>query len=126
MEYFSLSHTTKTFPKHPYARIKNDILGKRYMLSLSFVGATRAREINIATRNKGYVPNVLSFPLSKEAGEIYIAPITAHSEAKKFDLTKDGYIAYLYIHGLLHLKGYDHGDAMERLEKKYLAKYDIR
>jgi rRNA maturation RNase YbeY len=69
---------------------------------------------------KSYTPNVLSYPLTDETGEIFICPTVAQKEAHKFNLSYEGYVAYLLIHGLLHLKGYDHGDTMEKLERKYV------
>lgn len=120
---FSLSHTTKYFPTLPYEKIKDELLSKKYSLSLVFVGEDRARNINQSTRNKSYVPNVLSFPLTELSGEIYICPAKASREAKKFSLSPKNYIAYLFIHGLLHLKGHKHGQPMEKLEKKYMKKY---
>jgi len=105
--------------------MKNIIAGKKYQLSLVFVGATRARKLNSDTRGKTYVPNVLSFPLSDTAGEIYITPAIAKSEARKFNLTYQGYVGYLFIHGLLHLKGFDHGPKMEKLEQTYLKKFQL-
>ena len=39
--------------------------------------------------------------------------------------SKDGYIAFLFIHGLLHLKGHDHGDTMESLERRYVKQFGI-
>ncbi len=44
---------------------------------------------------------------------------------KDFNLSKEGYIAFLFIHGLLHLKGHDHGDIMESLERRYMKKFAI-
>lgn len=105
--------------------MKNDILGRTYDLSLVFVGATRALDLNKTHRGKSYIPNVLSFPLTDTSGEVYIAPRVAKGEAKKFDLTYKGYVGYLFIHALLHLKGYDHGPKMERLEKRFLTKYKL-
>jgi probable rRNA maturation factor len=125
MPPFSLSHTVKTYPEWPYETIKNDVLGKRYTLSLSFVGPTRAQKLNQQYRKKDYTPNVLSFPLDVTTGEIVICPDIAVKEAHQYHLSVPGYIAFLYIHGLLHLKGYDHGPEMERLEKRFVHKYDI-
>lgn len=122
---FSLSSTVRTYPTHPYNDIKCDILGKRYTLSLTFVGPDRARRYNEEHRGKTYVPNVLSFPLDSETGEIIICPSVAAREAQKFNLSSKGYIAYLFIHGLLHLKGYDHGATMEKLEQRYVKKYHV-
>ncbi len=122
----SISHTAKTFPKLPYEEMKNAILGKNFNLSLAFIGAVRAQALNKKYRNATYVPNVLSFPLGKGAGEIYITPVVAEREAPKYNLTKKGYIGYLFIHGLLHLKGYPHGATMERAEKKFMTLFHLK
>lgn len=105
--------------------MKRIILGAKYELSLVFIGNKRAATLNQTYRKKTYSPNVLSFPLSDTAGEMFIAPLVAKTEADKFNLTVDGYVAYLFIHGLLHLKGLDHGDEMDKLEHKYLKKFSI-
>ena len=120
-----ISHTTKTYPALPYEAIKDAILGKRYELSLTFIGATRARALNETNRGKSYVPNVLSFPLTETAGEIYIAPSVAAKESKKFSMSPNGYIGFLFIHGCLHLKGLDHGDTMDRAERKYCKQFGL-
>jgi len=122
---FSLSSTIQTHPTWPYEAMKDAVLGKRYVLSLSFIGAARARSLNQTYRQKTYVPNVLSFPLDAMTGEIYICPQTAKREAAAFNLSESGYIAYLFIHGLVHLKGHDHGDTMDALERTYLRRFNI-
>ncbi len=121
----SLTVITKarTAYRLPFEDIKNDIVGSAYDLTLAFVGQVRAQKLNYAYRKATYVPNVLSFPLTKEVGEIYITPTIVEKEARHFHLSPRGYAGYLFIHGLLHLKGYDHGKAMERLEKRYMDKY---
>jgi len=126
MVAFSLISAVKVYPTHPYEAMKNDILGKRYTVSLAFIGPTTASKLNKEHRNKTYVPNVLSFPLTSDTGEIFITPQVAKKEAKKFDMTADGYIGFLFIHALLHLKGLDHGDTMDKAEKKYCSKYNLR
>ena len=130
MPPFSLFQTVKIVPSFPYETIKNDVLGKKYNLSLSFVGPTRAQKLNAAYRKKTYTPNVLSFPLAPDCGEIVICPDVARSEASEYNHSKDGHIVFLFIHGLLHLKGHDHHEdaaavAMERLERKYMTKYAV-
>jgi len=125
MGQFSISSTVKNYPPLPYEAMKNNILGKSYEVSLVFIGEVRAQKLNQSTRGKDYVPNVLSFPLTEKSGEVFITPIVAEKEAKKFNLTPKGYIGYLFIHGLLHLKGFDHGPKMERLEKRLLDQYNL-
>ncbi len=113
-------------PAHPYGKIQKEILGDDYTLTLAFIGERRAQKLNQAHREKDYIPNVLSFPLTKDTGEIYICPEVAKKEAKKFDMTVNGYIGYLFIHGLLHLKGYGHGATMEEVEQKYVRRFKMR
>ncbi len=126
MSNFSISATAKYFPKWPYEEMKNAMLGKQYSLSLTFVGATRAQQFNKQYRKKEYVPNVLSFPLDEMTGEIIICPQIAKREAKKFSLSVNGYIAYLFIHGCVHLKGHDHGDTMDKLEQKFMRQFAVK
>ncbi len=131
MPPFSIAQKVKSIPVFPYETMKNDILGKKYSLSLSFVGPTRAQKLNEQYRKKTYTPNVLSFPLDATTGEIVICPAIAKKEHKEYRLSKDGYIGFLFIHGLLHLKGHDHHHdeatvAMEKLEKRYMTKYSIK
>jgi probable rRNA maturation factor len=130
MPPFSLTQKVKAIPHFPYETVKNDILGKKYSLSLSFVGPTRAQKLNAQYRKKTYTPNVLSFPLDTTTGEIVICPAVAEKEHKAYNLSADGYITFLFIHGLLHLKGHDHhteaeANAMEKLERRYVTKYAI-
>ena len=122
---FSLTSTIKHHPDFPYAAIKDAILGKGYELSIACVGTKRAQKLNVAYRQKTYVPNVLSFPLDESHGEIYLCPEIAYPEAPDFNLTRDGYIAFLFIHGCLHLKGHDHGDTMEALERRFMKRFKI-
>jgi len=125
MPAFILTHTTN-FPSHPYKAMKDVILGKRYTLELFVVGKKRATSINIKSRQKTYAPNVLSFPYTDTHGEIVLCPEVAKKEAAGHGMSYEGYVGFLYIHGLLHLKGYDHSEEMEKLEKKYVAKYHLR
>lgn len=126
MQNITISKTVRSYPSLPFAEIKNAILGKKYVLSLSFIGEARAKKINTQTRNKTYVPNVLSFPLAPGYGEMYITPERAKRESQKFGLSPIAYIGFLYIHGLLHLKGMTHGTEMERKEKYYLKKLNLK
>jgi probable rRNA maturation factor len=126
MHTFSIASTVRSYPRLPYEKIKDDILGKKYGLSLVFVGAARAKKLNETHRRKTYVPNVLSFPVEKNIGELFITPDVAKREASAFGMTYNGYVGYLFIHGLLHLKGLDHGPRMDAAEKRYISKYKLK
>ena len=126
MPYFTLASKTANVPFHAYEEMKNTILGKKYTLSLAFVGPKQAQVLNKKYRKKTYTPNVLSFPLTKDTGEVYISLQVAKKEAKNFSMSYEGYVGFLFVHGLLHLKGLDHGDTMEKAEKKYCLKYALK
>ncbi len=125
-ETFSLINRTKgKLPSLPFLDMKNAVLGPEYDLSVVFVGDEESRKINIETRDKGYIPNVLSFPLNDVSGEIFLNPLEARRQAKEFDRTPVNMVAFLYIHGLVHLKGMDHGVTMERTEAKFRKQFGI-
>jgi probable rRNA maturation factor len=118
-----IQNTTKQNPlvsRGDFSFLKEKILGKKYELSLVFVGDTRSKKLNQKYRNKSYIPNVLSFPYSDSDGEIFINLKKSKSESKKNEMSEKEYIKFLFIHGCLHLKGMDHGVEMEKAEKKFL------
>lgn len=104
----------------PFKYLKNKVLGKHFELSIVLTDSKLSRKLNKTYRKKNKPANVLSFPLSKESGEIFIDLVTAKKEAPIYGLPYKEFIISLFIHGLLHLKGMKHGDTMERTEKKLL------
>ena len=117
--------TRRTLPKLEFDLIKKKALGESYELSLVFVGHTASRRLNKSLRGKDRPTNVLSFPLSKTSGEIFIDLAQAEKEHSKFDMNFKKFVAYLYIHGLLHLKGMEHGAKMEKAEKRLLSQFNF-
>lgn len=112
----SIKNTTKrATPTLSYQDIKDSILGKKYELSLVFCGNTLSRRLNRTFRGKDKPTNVLSFPLTKSSGEIFINL----SQTRVFS------VAELFVHGLLHLKGMEHGRTMDQAEAKFLKKFYI-
>ncbi|MFC1720820.1 rRNA maturation RNase YbeY [Patescibacteria group bacterium] len=126
-ENFSIKNTTrqKTPPNAglSFVQIKEQVLGKKYNLSLVFIGDALSRKLNKEYRNKDKATNILSFPVSEEEGEIFINLKQAHKDASKFKKRYNKFVAYLFVHGVLHLKGFDHGDEMEKEEEKIMRKF---
>jgi rRNA maturation RNase YbeY len=106
----------------PFGKLTQRILGKRYALSLVVCGDTLATRLNAQYRRKTYSPNVLSFPLSRNEGEIILNVRKAEREAQAFGTTAKQRLLFLFIHGCLHLAGYKHGNKMDRLEQLHLKK----
>ena len=125
MSFEFQNNTKSSLPQRElfFVKIKEEILKKDYELSFVLVGDKKYKELNLKYRNGNYIPNVLSFPIDKNAGEIFINPNQAKKECTKFDMTYKNFLAYLFIHGCLHLKGLDHGKKMDSLEDKYLKAF---
>ena len=109
-----------------FNRVKNEILGKDYSLSVAFVNAKKSREINKKYRNKNKPTSILSFALSKNTGELILCKEIIKKELKKFNKTFRQFLGFLVIHGMLHLKGMEHSSRMEEAEAKYDQKYFYR
>ena len=104
----------------PFAQLKDAILGPDYELSVAIVTPKESHRINLTYRQKDKPTNVLSFPLSETSGELVLDPKTSAADAPNFDMTPERFFVFLVIHGMLHLKGHDHGSTMEREEQKFL------
>jgi probable rRNA maturation factor len=92
-------------------------------ISLVFVGKDRAKALNQSMRKKDYTPNVLSYVVGEKSGEIIICLAIAEQQAPSYGLSYADHVAFLFIHGLYHLKGLPHGATMERLERVTLATF---
>ncbi|MFM2414872.1 MAG: hypothetical protein RI911_565 [Candidatus Parcubacteria bacterium] len=107
----------------PFQDICHAILGKKFELSIIVCGDTLARHINKSGRKKSYTPNVLSFPIDAKTGELILNVRQAEREAHRYTHTKKEHVVYLVIHGLLHLKGMDHGATMDRAELRFMKQF---
>jgi probable rRNA maturation factor len=117
---FLLANTARhPIPRVPFSKIKEKVLGKGYELSLVFVPPKKIRALNFRYRKKDKATDILAFPLSKKNGEIYICMREVKRKAPEFGMKIAEYLPFLFVHGMLHLQGYDHSDKMEKLEKKF-------
>ena len=99
------------------------------VVTLRFVARTEGRRLNREFRGKDYATNVLSFPYGRRAvieGDLVICPPVVASEAREQGKAIKAHYAHLVVHGLLHLRGLDHGrqadaNRMERRERAILA-----
>ena len=123
---FNIANTTKgKLPRLPFMRIKNAALGKNFSLSLVFVGDALSKKLNYSYRHKNRPANVLSFPLGKNEGEIFINLMQAWREAPRYERSFPNFVGFLFIHGCIHLKGFKHSSRMEGIEKKLRRKFRI-
>jgi len=122
--FCTITNKTKGhLPRCPFVSIKNKILGEKYEFGLSLLTPNEQKKINMKYRGIDGTTNILSFPLSKTSGEITIDPLKLKKDAPLFDMSYTKFFKYLFIHGCLHLKGFEHSSTMERQEKKYLKMF---
>lgn len=121
-------------------------LGQTEMLEieLSFVGRDAIREVNARERDTDRVTDVLSFPaldgikgkvIAKKdfpfdtdpetdcviLGEIIICKDMVKKQAVEYGHSYERELAFLALHGFLHLLGYDHIEEADRIEMEALA-----
>ncbi len=90
------------------------------------------QKLNKQFRNKDKPTDVLSFPLedapNTPLGSIVISIDTAKKQAQKHSHSVEEEIKLLFIHGLLHLLGYDHeidNGEMREKEKEIIKKFNL-
>ena len=128
VDNFQIHIKTKSNPSPDrvlFQSIKEEILGKDYDLAVILTSPEETRRLNHAYRQKDFPTDILSFPLNRFEGEIYLDIETAKVEAPTFDRPIKNFLPFLFIHGCLHLKGMQHSSTMEREEKKFRAQFGI-
>jgi probable rRNA maturation factor len=105
-------------------KVKNRRLVNKSIVVV-FVDEKRGRELNKRFRQKNYATDVLSFaPVELDsAGELVFCLSVLRAQAKTHKLGLKKELAYLYIHGFLHLLGYDH-EKSKRAAREMLSLQD--
>lgn len=112
-------------PRAIFRAIAEEALGPEYELSVAFVDAKEMQRLNTIYRDKKETTDILSFPLDASHGEIYLCLSEAARMAPGFGRDPEDFLLFLFIHGCVHLKGYDHGATMERIEARLRAKFKV-
>jgi len=106
-------------------------------LVIRIVDAAESRSLNQRYRGKDAPTNVLSFPFEAPAGmaidhlgDLVICAAVVARESVSQHKPVEHHWAHMVVHGILHLRGYDHQDdvqagVMETLEKQILKGLDI-
>ena len=83
--------------------------------------------MNLHYRKKNKATNVLSFPYGKGSGDVVLCHPVIAREARAQGKSVAAHYAHLVVHGILHLRGYDHekkrdAERMERREVRILRR----
>ena len=102
-------------------------------LVVRVVGRREGAQLNERYRGRPGATNVLSFPFeappgmeSRCLGDVVICAPVVQREARAQGKAQEAHWAHMVVHGVLHLRGYDHrteseAGEMERLETEILA-----
>lgn len=106
-------------------------------LAIQVVDEATIQQLNRDFRNKDKPTNVLSFPYEPMPGIelpllgdiVLCAPVIAQEAAEQNKPLNDHW-AHMLVHGVLHLRGFDHiedseAEEMESLERTLLAKHGV-
>jgi probable rRNA maturation factor len=83
-------------------------------VEISILPDDQMKELNVRTRGKDYVPDVLSFPMSEPGdslpmlGEMYLSASKIYTQAQEYGHSHCEEFLILCIHGMFHIMGYDH------------------
>jgi len=111
--------------------IKNNLTSKD--IELIFVENEQMREINKEHRNIDKATDVLSFPLEFDLpnmplGSIIISTDFISEKASEYNHSFEDEMKLLFIHGILHLLGFDHevdnGEHRQK-EEELIKKYNL-
>ncbi len=108
--------------------------GSRHSVALGvrIVGAKESATLNYRFRRKKYATNVLAFPYeappglaSDILGDVVICAAVVRREAAQQNKALRAHWAHMVVHGILHLRGFDHQHArdtglMEKMEIRLL------
>jgi probable rRNA maturation factor len=111
------------FPKQHVPLLKTAVVAvlesekvKKYQVNFIMVDDKEIRKLNAKYRKVRRITDVLSFLVVPEffMGDIYISKNRSQKQAKKYANAWQQELAYLAIHGTLHLCGYTDYDAVDK------------
>jgi probable rRNA maturation factor len=118
-----------TLRRWAHAALKS-LRRRRVVLGVRIVGNAESAALNGRFRHKSYPTNVLSFPFeappgtrSDILGDLVICAPVVRREARAQRKPANAHWAHMLVHGILHLRGYDHRN---RQDAAVMEKMEIR
>lgn len=101
---------------------------KQYFIACTLINDKLMKKINKQHRGKDQTTDVVSlgyleedsFPGNDMAGEIFISLPTAEKQAKELGHNLQTEVRFLFVHGVLHILGYEHKE-----EKNFQIMMDL-
>jgi len=89
-----------------------------HALNREYRGIDRSTDVLSFALNEGAEPEVIDGPEEVLLGDIIISIDTATRQAAEYGHSLERELAYLTVHGILHLLGYDHMAEEEKREMR--------
>lgn len=116
-------------PARLRAWVRAALGGERGELTVRIVGRPESRALNRRFRGQDKPTNVLSFPYGEAGvlGDLVVCAPVVRAEARAQGKTAAAHWAHMVVHGVLHLRGFDHirpaqARVMESRERAILAR----
>lgn len=113
--------------------VKAALESRQAKVSLRIVDEAEISELNLRYRNRQGPTNVLSFPFdalpgtsSDFLGDVVVCAPVVRRESKQQGKPEEAHWAHMVVHGILHLRGFDHlvaaaAEEMEARERQILS-----
>lgn len=125
-----------------FAAAATDASSRKLELGIRVVGAAESARLNGRYRGKPYATNVLSFPYAAMPdptgartkaqvspcflGDLVLCAPVIRAEARAQGKDLAGHWAHMVVHGILHLRGYDHSSKTEAVRMEGLEARILR
>lgn len=111
-----LEKTAEVHELSPYTEVSLVLVDDDYIQELNrdYRGIDRPTDVLSFALNEGEEPDVIDGPQESLLGDIIISLPTALRQAEEFNHSLERELAFLAVHGMLHLLGYDHEEETDR------------
>jgi probable rRNA maturation factor len=124
-----LTQFLKGVARHLQRRLKSQrqIHQLKKELVVVFVPEVEAQRLNMRYRGKNYATDVLSFAStgSESMGELVLCPTVLAIQAREIDWSLRNEMAYMCLHGVLHLLGFDHEKSESQAQRMFDLQDDV-
>ena len=116
------------------AALKYEDFQRPCEVSVTFTDNEKVRELNAQYRSIDRATDVLSFPLFDEdfedeeelaLGDVVLSLEKAQEQAKEYGHSFEREVAFLVVHSVLHLLGYDHETSEEDEKEMFFRQEEI-
>ena len=116
------------------AALKYEDFQRPCEVSVTFTDNEKIRELNAQYRSIDRATDVLSFPLFDEdfedeeelaRGDVVLSLEKAQEQAKEYGHSFEREVAFLVVHSVLHLLGYDHETSEEDEKEMFFRQEEI-